>query len=170
MQNLRNSQEESGTEASLDENEQSNSLPERSRVTRGNIPTEPLVEREPVSVQKQKVIRRRDNTESEKEPHISKPSPTVDIHVDPKARRDVTLRLEMDVTEDLVEEFSKLRRIGHFNAARRFFEEHLESRMDTAYVLDQYGQFLSEIPDIHTLTKLAREYPTGNVEKAASAN
>ncbi|KAF4865432.1 hypothetical protein CGCSCA2_v001449 [Colletotrichum siamense] len=111
--------------------------------------------------------------ESEEELHSSKPSPPVDVHVDPKNRRDITLHLDMDVTEDIEEEleqFSKLRRIGHFNEAKRYFEEHLENCIDNAYVLDQYGQFLLEISDIHTLTKLAREYPPGNVEKVASAN
>ncbi|KAK2024034.1 hypothetical protein LX32DRAFT_656492 [Colletotrichum zoysiae] len=105
--------------------------------------------------------------EYEKEP--VKPS----FHIDPKAPQDVTLHLEMDVTEDIeeeFEEFSKLRRIGHFNAAKRYFEEHLESCIDNAYVLDQYGQFLWEISDVHTLTKLAREYPTGDLDNVASAN
>ncbi|KAK2049292.1 hypothetical protein LZ31DRAFT_591010 [Colletotrichum somersetense] len=107
--------------------------------------------------------------ESEKEPQTSKPS----FHIDPKAPQDVTLHLEMDVTEDIeeeLEEFSKLRRIGHFNAAKRYFEEYLESYIDNAYVLDQYGQFLGEISDVHTLTKLAREYPTGDLDKVTSAN
>ncbi|EQB55938.1 hypothetical protein CGLO_04079 [Colletotrichum gloeosporioides Cg-14] len=75
----------------------------------------------------------------------------------------------MDMTEDVeeeLEEFSRLRRIGHFKAARRYFEEHLESCIDNAYVLDQYSQFLLEISDVHTLTKLAREYPAGDGQKA----
>ncbi|KAF4478891.1 hypothetical protein CGGC5_v012208 [Colletotrichum fructicola Nara gc5] len=79
----------------------------------------------------------------------------------------------MDMTEDVeeeLEEFSRLRRIGHFKAARRYFEEHLESCIENAYVLDQYSQFLLEISDVHTLTKLAREYPAGDGQKAVSAN
>ncbi|KAF4918675.1 hypothetical protein CGCVW01_v008656 [Colletotrichum viniferum] len=79
----------------------------------------------------------------------------------------------MDVNEDLeeeLEEFSKLRRIGHFEAAKRYFEDHLESFIDNSYVLDQYSQFLLEISDVHALTKLAREYPPKDVEQAASAN
>ncbi|KAK1586191.1 uncharacterized protein LY79DRAFT_557091 [Colletotrichum navitas] len=133
----------------------------------------PLVIREPLPVPKREVLRRKHSMESEKEPRTSKPSPTVDVQVNPKARRDVTLHLDLDVTQDVeeeLEEFSKLRRIGHFNAAKRYFEEHLERCIDNAYVLDQYGQFLLEISDIHTLTKLAREYPPGDLEKAASAN
>ncbi|KAF4813055.1 hypothetical protein CGCTS75_v013801 [Colletotrichum tropicale] len=79
----------------------------------------------------------------------------------------------MDMTEDVeeeLEEFSRLRRIGHFKAARRYFEEHLESCIENAYVLDQYSQFLLEISDVHTLTKLAREYPAGDGQKAISAS
>lgn len=127
----------------------------------------------PAPEQYVEALPRRGSVEFERQSHVSKPSPTVDVHVDPKTRRDVTLHLDMGVTEDLEEElehFSKLRRIGHFNAAKGYFEEHLESFIDNAYVLDQYGQFLLEILDIHTLIKLAREYPPRDVEKAASAN
>ncbi|KAK1844753.1 hypothetical protein CCHR01_12629 [Colletotrichum chrysophilum] len=110
---------------------------------------------------------------SEKELHTSKPSSTADVYVDPKARRDITLHLDLDVTKDVeeeLEEFSKLRRIGHFKAAKRYFEEHLKSCIDNAYVLDQYGQFLLETSDVHTLNKLVREYPAVDSDTAASAN
>ncbi|KAF5518721.1 hypothetical protein CGCA056_v009539 [Colletotrichum aenigma] len=133
----------------------------------------PRSEQEPVRYQTREVKRRRDKRESEKELHTSKPSPFVDVHVNPKTRRDVTLHVDMDVNEDLeeeLEEFSKLRRIGHFEAAKRYFEDHLESFIDNSYVLDQYSQFLLEISDVHALTKLAREYPPKDVEQAASAN
>ncbi|KAK1961526.1 hypothetical protein LY78DRAFT_662032 [Colletotrichum sublineola] len=130
----------------------------------------PRPKREPVPGQKREVVtRKRDNMESEKEPHADKPF----FHIDPKAPQDVTLHLEMDVTEDIeeeLEEFSRLRRMGHFNAAKQYFEEHLESCIDNAYVLDQYGQFLLEISDIHTLTELARGYPAGDLDKVVSAN
>ncbi|KAK2761067.1 hypothetical protein CKAH01_16411 [Colletotrichum kahawae] len=111
-----------------------NQAPSQSQPNPQSPPQVPPLDREPVPVQKREVVRGRD-VESGKEPQTVKPTPSVDVHIDPKARRDITLHLDMDVTEDVeeeLEEFSRLRRIGHFKAAKRYFERHLESCIDNA--------------------------------------
>lgn len=63
----------------------------------------------------------------------------------PSNARDVTVHLELEVFEDIVdelEEFSRLTRIGNFREAKSFFEEHLRSFMGTPCVFVQYAEML----------------------------
>ncbi|KAL3297857.1 tetratricopeptide repeat domain-containing protein, partial [Colletotrichum asianum] len=82
----------------------------------------------------------------------------INVTVKPEACQDITRHLELDVTDDpeqALEEFSKLRRLGHFNEALKLFKDRLDHLLDNAYVRVQYGHCLLDMMDIHGLSKLA---------------
>lgn len=71
--------------------------------------------------------------------------------------KDVTLHLELDITEDLdpyLDQFSRFSKTGDYHKAEQFFREHLEDHQDDPYVFVQYAQMLLEMGryrDINTL-------------------
>lgn len=86
----------------------------------------------------------------------------ISVTVKPEACHDITRHLELDVTDDpeeALEDFAKLRRLGHFNEALRLFKNRLDHLLDNAYVRVQYGHCLLDMMDIHGLSKLADKYP-----------
>lgn len=71
--------------------------------------------------------------------------------------KDVTVRLEHDLIDDLedaVEEFSRLRRIGSFRKAKSFFEVHLRSHLSNPYVLVLWAEMLLDMGDYCALKSL----------------
>ncbi|KAI2624071.1 hypothetical protein GGS21DRAFT_326625 [Xylaria nigripes] len=80
-----------------------------------------------------------------------------DIIWDPDHNCDLTVHLPMDVHEDLddfLEEFWRLQRLGDFDSAQRYFEEHLGDHFNDPYVLLQYGEMLLERGDYLGISKL----------------
>ncbi|KAI0906275.1 hypothetical protein F4823DRAFT_89831 [Ustulina deusta] len=70
---------------------------------------------------------------------------------------DLTLHLTMDLEEDLedrLDEMSRLSRLGHFSAAKKFFQEHLHPHIDNPYVLVQYADLLLHQGDFKGVTHL----------------
>jgi hypothetical protein len=64
--------------------------------------------------------------------------------------KDVTMHLELDITEDLeldLDEFCRLGRLGNFHQAKQFFRDNLEQHMDDPYIFVQYAQMLMEMGD-----------------------
>lgn len=70
---------------------------------------------------------------------------------------DLTVRLTMDVEEDLehqLDEMSRLSRLGHFSEAKEFFGENLQRRIDNPYILVQYADLLLQQGDFKSVTLL----------------
>jgi hypothetical protein len=64
--------------------------------------------------------------------------------------KDVTLHLELDITEDLepdLDEFCRLARLGNFQGAKQFFQDNLEQHIDDPYIFVQYAQMLMSMGD-----------------------
>ncbi|KAI3318046.1 hypothetical protein HD806DRAFT_512937 [Xylariaceae sp. AK1471] len=81
----------------------------------------------------------------------------VDGLVDPNRDGAFTVHLELKVYEDLdqrLEELSYLSRIGHFDAARKFFTRNLQDQIHKPYVRVQYGELLLLQGDFKTLKQL----------------
>ncbi|POR36093.1 Uncharacterized protein TPAR_03713 [Tolypocladium paradoxum] len=99
----------------------------------------------------------------------SEPETPLSFRVNPLAPQDVTVHMSLDATDDLegvLEEHSKLRRLGHFHAAISQFDDHLKHFIDNKYVLVQYGQCLLEAKQYKKLANLAAEYPPKPSEEA----
>ncbi|PNY28927.1 Uncharacterized protein TCAP_01158 [Tolypocladium capitatum] len=97
------------------------------------------------------------------------PENPLTFRLNPLAPQDVTVHMSLDATNDLesvLEEHSRLRRLGHFNAAIAQFDDHLEHFLDNKYVLVQYGQCLLEAKQYKQLVNLATEYPPKPSEEA----
>jgi hypothetical protein len=59
--------------------------------------------------------------------------------------KNVAVELELEIVDDLedeLEEFNRLRRMGRFNEARKFFQERLDMHLSNPYVLVQYAEML----------------------------
>jgi hypothetical protein len=72
---------------------------------------------------------------------------TVQTILNPDTSKDVTLHFDMDVTDDvgyLLEEFSRLKRLGNFQAAALYFDEHLRDFDDVLPVVIEYADMLVE--------------------------
>lgn len=79
--------------------------------------------------------------------------------------KDVTMHLELDVTEDLesdLDEFCHLGRLGNFHQARQLFRDNLEKHISNAYVSVQYAQMLLYIGDYKSLDALNVTYEVEN--------
>lgn len=64
--------------------------------------------------------------------------------------KDVTMHLELDITEDLepdLDEFCRLARLGNFQGAKQSFKDNLEQHMDDPYIFVQYAQMLMSMGD-----------------------
>ncbi|KAK4176619.1 hypothetical protein QBC36DRAFT_328906 [Triangularia setosa] len=80
-------------------------------------------------------------------------------HVDPLDPQDFTTHMSLSVQDDLqdlLEECSKFRRLGHFYEALKLFEDQLEHSFGNRYVLLQYGQCLFEAGQFSRLRTLAQ--------------
>ncbi|KAI0111353.1 hypothetical protein F4814DRAFT_460639 [Daldinia grandis] len=69
----------------------------------------------------------------------------------------ITVHLKMPVQEDLdecLEEFCRLRRLGDFVSARRFFAENLQDHFSKPYILVEYAEMLLEQGDYNTLSSI----------------
>ncbi|KAK8011525.1 hypothetical protein PG990_010490 [Apiospora arundinis] len=76
---------------------------------------------------------------------------------DPSQQSDLTIHLKLPVQENLddkIDEFCRLRRLGDFPSARKFFAQELADQDDNPYVLVQYAEMLLEQGDYATLAKL----------------
>lgn len=74
--------------------------------------------------------------------------------------QDITVHLKLPVIDDIeaeLEEFSILRRLGNFKAARSYFKEKLGNYRKVPYVFVQYAQMLLDAGDFKTLSKLRPE-------------
>lgn len=75
--------------------------------------------------------------------------------------KDVTLHLELDITEDLepdLDEFCHLSRLGNFHQAKQYFRENLEEHIEDPYVFVQYAQMLMEMGDYQSAKALSVPY------------
>ena len=82
----------------------------------------------------------------------------VDIIYDAsRAPRDLTIRLQMDIEEDVereLEEFSRLRRLGRFKDAKAHFDSKLEHLSTTPYFQMLYAEMLLACGDYKPLQSL----------------
>ncbi|KAI9739959.1 MAG: hypothetical protein M1818_005015 [Claussenomyces sp. TS43310] len=63
----------------------------------------------------------------------------------PHSTLDTTISLELDIEEDLegqLEEFSRLKRLGHFKAAEQYFQSNLRDYVDLPPVAVEYAEML----------------------------
>ncbi|KAI1343324.1 hypothetical protein F5Y15DRAFT_231001 [Xylariaceae sp. FL0016] len=70
---------------------------------------------------------------------------------------DMTLHLVLDVQDDieeLLEEFSRLTRLGTFVDAKKFFADNLEDHLDDPYVLVQFAHMQLQQGDYRAITEL----------------
>lgn len=88
--------------------------------------------------------------------------------------RDVTVHVELelyeDVAQELLEEFSRLTRVGHFRHAKSFFDENLRAFMDNPYVFVQYAEMLLTQGDYRSIQLLddSRVFPRTDSENGDS--
>lgn len=77
---------------------------------------------------------------------------------DPSQNSDITIHLKLPLREEgldeQIEEFCRLRRLGDFASAKRFFAENLSDHHDNPYLLVQYAEMLLEQGDYITLSSL----------------
>ncbi|KAK7981532.1 hypothetical protein PG988_003770 [Apiospora saccharicola] len=77
---------------------------------------------------------------------------------DPSQNSDITIHLKLPLQEEgldeQIEEFCRLRRLGDFASAKRFFAQNLEDHHDNPYLLVQYAEMLLEQGDYITLSSL----------------
>ena len=65
----------------------------------------------------------------------------------PSMTKDTTIHYDMDIVEDVglrLEEFSRLKRLGQFAAAERYFQESLSDSIDLSPVAVEYADMLVE--------------------------
>ncbi|KAH8891714.1 hypothetical protein GQ53DRAFT_765218 [Thozetella sp. PMI_491] len=70
------------------------------------------------------------------------------------------IHLELPITDDLdqeLEDFARLRRLGHFKAAKEIFKNSLEEHLGKPYVFIQYAEMLFEMGDYKSLRSLNPE-------------
>ncbi|KAI1421220.1 hypothetical protein F5Y12DRAFT_39986 [Xylaria sp. FL1777] len=85
---------------------------------------------------------------------------------------DLTLRLTMDLEEDLedrLDEMSRLSRLGYFSSAKEFFQEHLRHHIDNPYVLVQYADLLLHQGDFKGVTLLKGDAMYKHEEEQSSS-
>ncbi|KAG7284310.1 hypothetical protein NEMBOFW57_010682 [Staphylotrichum longicolle] len=82
------------------------------------------------------------------------------LHLDPLSPQDVTVHMSCPVQDDLegiLEDCSRLRRLGHFAEAIALFRDRLSHFFDNRYVLVQYAQCLYEAGQYAEVVKLEEE-------------
>lgn len=87
------------------------------------------------------------------------PSP-VHLVLDGHDPQDMTVHLNLPTTDDIgleLEEFSILRRLGNFKAAKAYFKERLGTHRRKPYVFVQYAQMLLDAGDYKALGRLRPE-------------
>ncbi|GLA36229.1 hypothetical protein AnigIFM63309_002147 [Aspergillus niger] len=65
----------------------------------------------------------------------------------PSSTKDTTIHYEMDIVEDvgsLLEEFSRLKRLGHFQEAEQYFQDFLSAFMELSPVIIEFADMLIE--------------------------
>ncbi|KAI2908427.1 hypothetical protein CBS63078_4613 [Aspergillus niger] len=65
----------------------------------------------------------------------------------PSSTKDTTIHYEMDIVEDvgsLLEEFSRLKRLGHFQEAEQYFQDSLSAFMELSPVTIEFADMLVE--------------------------
>ncbi|KAM3074161.1 hypothetical protein ACMFMG_003019 [Clarireedia jacksonii] len=75
--------------------------------------------------------------------------------------KDVTMHLELGITEDLeldLDEFCRLGRLGNFHQAKQYFRDNLEQHMNDPYIFVQYAQMLMEMGDYKSIKALNAPY------------
>lgn len=88
------------------------------------------------------------------------PSAQPMLHLDPLSPQDVTVHMSCPVQDDLeevLEDCSRLRRLGHFAEAIALFRDRLSHFLDNRYVLVQYAQCLYEAGQHAEVVKLEGE-------------
>ncbi|KAL4745195.1 hypothetical protein BDW72DRAFT_198866 [Aspergillus terricola var. indicus] len=81
--------------------------------------------------------------------------------LNPAASKDTTVHFEMDVTDDLgalLEEFSRLKRLGDYSVAARYFEEGLRDHADIILVTIEYADMLVEQGAYRELAEFLRPH------------
>ncbi|KAL3303969.1 tetratricopeptide repeat domain-containing protein [Colletotrichum asianum] len=95
------------------------------------------------------------------------------VLVNPQSPQDVSLSADAGITDDFeepLEEYSRLWRLGQFEAARTLFDQCLLDLIENPYVLEQHGQCLLEMLDYNTLAQLAKEFPPRPAEGAVQTS
>lgn len=95
------------------------------------------------------------------------------VLVNPQSPQDVSLSADAGITDDFeepLEEYSRLWRLGQFEAARTLFDQCLLDLIENPYVLEQHGQCLLEMSDYNTLAQLAKEFPPRPAEGAVQTS
>ncbi|KAH8878803.1 hypothetical protein GQ53DRAFT_814305 [Thozetella sp. PMI_491] len=106
--------------------------------------------------------RRRISGEAKAPSRALKHIQTIYSHDSPK---DVTVRLELPINEDLdleLEEFARLGRTGDFKAAQDFFQHHLGEQLANPYIFIQYATILFEMGDLKRFTSLNADLALGS--------
>ncbi|EEU37133.1 uncharacterized protein NECHADRAFT_86755 [Fusarium vanettenii 77-13-4] len=83
-----------------------------------------------------------------------------DLICNPRHAKDVGVRLEFDVLQDLddeLEEFNQFVRRGEFRAAKTFFNDNLLAHITSPWVFVQYAEMLFEMGDYKSLLLLDPE-------------
>jgi len=83
------------------------------------------------------------------------------IFINPLKPQDVTVHMSLPLRDDLecvLEDFSRMRRLGRFREALDLFDEQLAHFIDNRYVLVQYGLCLYEAGHIARLSELADKH------------
>lgn len=78
---------------------------------------------------------------------IQEDYPTVQNFLNATSRNDITVHFEMEVGEDLdswLEEFSRLKRLGHFHVAEQYFDDNLRDLSGILPVAIEYTDMLVE--------------------------
>lgn len=114
------------------------------------------------------VCRNRHSWEDELDP-VQQTIHIIDGHHISNMTTHMSLEAEDDL-EGLLEEASRLRRLGHFTAAVTLFEQHLSHHLEDLYVRVQYAQCLFEGMQYKKLDHLAEKYPLETGDGALTLN
>ncbi|KAL4735777.1 hypothetical protein BDV11DRAFT_173504 [Aspergillus similis] len=86
---------------------------------------------------------------------------TAQLVLNPATSKDVTIHFDMDVTDDigaLLEEFSRLKRLGDYRVAARYFDDNLRGYTDIILVTIEYADMLVEQGAYHELAEFLRPH------------
>ncbi|KAI1643340.1 uncharacterized protein F4817DRAFT_255737 [Daldinia loculata] len=95
------------------------------------------------------------------------PMPQIDAVWIPNMSKNITVDMGLGITKDIdleLEELSRLRRIGDFATARKFFKENFPDRVDDPYFFVLNAQMLLEMGDFRSFDTLRPTQVFGDME------
>ncbi|KAI0106082.1 hypothetical protein F4814DRAFT_430415 [Daldinia grandis] len=95
------------------------------------------------------------------------PMPQIDAVWIPNMSKNITIDMGLKITKDIdleLEELSRLRRLGDFTAAQRFFKENFPDRVDDPYFFVLNAQMLLEMGDFRSFDRLRPTQVFGDME------